>query len=389
MNTENTVGTGKRPATKAMNQPIEQAAAPSRPSDRSLGSREFNRIGGETRMSVRERRVARGVFERFFDGGSVYVLRFTSRGERHYVTLGTRADGWDDRRATEEYANVMADVRRRIWLPPDRTKAKRAQQRAEERTIPTFETFAAGYLDGRVGEVSERSVAFERWAVDLHLRPFFGNYVLDEIDTQLVDDYRRHKVSQSRARRAAIEAGRPLTARIRRREHVLRPFGATTINKTIEILQTILTQAVEYKLILENPAEGKRRRLAVPPKQTAHLESVDEIEALLEAAADLDRQRRLPHGWPAAVDRDADLRRPSSARAVPAQMAQRRPRQPQAADHEIQDEGRHPHHRRRPDPPRRADRLQGRLRLHRAGRLRLPNRDRRHPRQGQRAQPRR
>ncbi len=73
---------------------------------------------------------------------------------------------------------------------------------------------------------------------------------------------------------------------------MLRPFGATTINKTIEILQTILTQAVEYKLIPENPAEGKRRRLAVPPKQAAHLESVDEIEALLEAAAGLDRQRR-------------------------------------------------------------------------------------------------
>ena len=243
-------------------------------------------------MSVRERRVARGVFERFFNGGSVYVLRFTCEGERHYVTLGSRADGWSDRRAVEEYANVMADVRRRIWLPPKRTKSKRGRQDEEEGTIPTFETFAAGYLDGRVGEVSERSVAFERWAVDLHLRPFFGNYMLDEIDTQLVDDYRRHKVSQSRARSAAIEAGRPLTARIGRRKYVLRPFGATTINKTIEILQTILTQAVEYKLIPENPAEGRRRRLAVPPKQAAHLESVDEIEALLEAAAGLDRQRR-------------------------------------------------------------------------------------------------
>jgi hypothetical protein len=42
------------------------------------------------------------VFERFFDGGSVYVLRFTSERERHCVTLGTRTDGWNDRRATEE-----------------------------------------------------------------------------------------------------------------------------------------------------------------------------------------------------------------------------------------------------------------------------------------------
>lgn len=89
----------------------------------------------------------------------------------------------------------------------------------------------------------------------------------------------------------AIEAGRPLTARIRRRAYVLRPFGATTINKTIEILQTIVTQAVEYKLIPVNPAEGRRRRLAVPPKQAAHLESVDQ-KALLEAAAGLDRRRR-------------------------------------------------------------------------------------------------
>ena len=50
--------------------------------------------------------------------GRTFALRFRAYGKRRYVTLGT-ARGLDTQRAEEELANVLADVRRGIWRPPD------------------------------------------------------------------------------------------------------------------------------------------------------------------------------------------------------------------------------------------------------------------------------
>lgn len=65
-------------------------------------------------------------------GGRTYALRFYAYGKRRYVTLGTVAEGWTRRRAEEELANVLADVRRGIWKPPARKAAR------EPRPEPTF-----------------------------------------------------------------------------------------------------------------------------------------------------------------------------------------------------------------------------------------------------------
>jgi integrase len=50
----------------------------------------------------------------------------------------------------------------------------------------------------------------------------------------------------------------------------------------------VLALAVEYGYIASNPAAGKRRRLKPEPRRPVHLDTAEQIEALLEAASELD-----------------------------------------------------------------------------------------------------
>jgi len=92
-------------------------------------------------------------------------------------------------------------------------------------------------------------------------------FLLDEITAEKIDCYRYAKVAEGR-------------------------IGATSINKTITRLSSILEDAVEYSYISRNCAKGSRRRLkAVKPKRT-FLDRADHITALLEAAGTLDQGSR-------------------------------------------------------------------------------------------------
>lgn len=235
------------------------------------------------------------VVQRIWKGGRGYALRFLAYNKRQYVTLGLETEGWTRARAQDELMNIMADVRRGIWIPPDRNSDRREhdqQNVGDAEAIPTFQEFAITRLEGREGEVSPRTLEYEKWAVTHHLLPYFAHYRLDAIDVEAVDDYRRSKVAEGERRRRAIERGRPLRAGSGKNARILRPLAATTINKTIEILQAILALAVEYRHIRENPAAGRRRRLKPPNVRPVHLDGVNQIQAMLDAADALDRRPR-------------------------------------------------------------------------------------------------
>jgi len=226
---------------------------------------------------------------REWKNGRSYALRFWAYAERQYLTLGYEHDGWDLDKANVELQNVLADVRRGLWVPPKK-KRRGASDRAERGEAQPFGPFALGLTDSRDGQVAERTTKHERWALG-HLVPFFGDWALDEIDVEGVDEYRAFKVKESEARARAIERGKP-----KRNAHgqILRPLSARSINRTIGHLQWVLSIAVEYKRfgITENAAEGKRRRLVESRPAPVHIDSAAQIEALLEAAAELDRD---PH----------------------------------------------------------------------------------------------
>jgi integrase len=234
------------------------------------------------------RRAEGTVLERKWKNGNGYALRFRALGERQYVTLGMEADGWTRERAETELANTMADVRRGLWVPPKTRRATRDS--AAEAGMPSFHTFALKFIARRIGKVAKKTVDYERWALRYHLLPYFATWALDEIDIEAVDDYRQYKVAQNEERAEAIKRGDPYRYDADDpRSRVMRPLAPSTVNKTIDILQAILTLAQEYDHINSNPAAGRRRRLTVPAKRPVHLDSAEQIQAMLDAAQILDR----------------------------------------------------------------------------------------------------
>jgi integrase len=225
--------------------------------------------------------------------GTNFALRFPAYGERRYVTLGLDRDGWTPEKAQKKLDDTLAEVQLGIWIPP--TKKRRRRTDADAPASDTsgdevvyFGPFAIDLVKSRKGQVSERTTSDEEWALG-HLLPFFGDWPLPEIDTEAVDDYRAFKVQESEARARAIERRKPQR---NARNQILKPLSPTTINKTINSLRFILGVALERKRktgVTENAALGKRRRMKVPPKRPVHLDTAGQIEALLEAAAQMDR----------------------------------------------------------------------------------------------------
>ena len=243
-------------------------------------------------MAVR----ARGeVVLRDWKRGRGYALRFFAYGRREYLTLGFERDGWTRERAEVELENLMADVRRGIWVPPPRRDGHRDPAPARKSRASTggeengFAAFANWLVESRRGQHSERHDAYLRWGL-MHLNPYFAEWSLAEIDVEAVDAYRAHKVAEAESLRRAAERGRP---KLDARGQARRPLGAATINKTIDVLSWVLGFAVEYRRIEQNPAQGKRRRLPEPRRRPVHLDSAEQIEALLDAAAELDRDLRF------------------------------------------------------------------------------------------------
>ncbi len=201
--------------------------------------------------------------------GVIYAARVPAYGRRHYVTLGSSADGWDRRRAEEEIENILADVRRGIWRPPEDEPEPEAP-----RPIPTFHAFSTHWFEGRRLEGGRRGSGLSpageadlRWRLELHILPWFAGKRLDEILVEDIDRFRRAKVAEGR-------------------------LNATSINKCLSTLSSILELAVEYEQIAKNPAKGSRRRLPAVKPRRSYLDRADMIAAVLDAAGELDRAGR-------------------------------------------------------------------------------------------------
>jgi len=89
-----------------------------------------------------------------------------------------------------------------------------------------------------------------RWALTLHLLPFFDRHRLSEISIAEVDRYRAQKL----------------------REGVL---GPASVNKTLTRLAQILDVAMEHHpgLLSGNPARGRRRRAKATVPDRGFLEA--------------------------------------------------------------------------------------------------------------------
>ncbi len=210
------------------------------------------------------------VVERARARGVVFALRFRAYGRRRYVTLGGSWEGWTRARAQTELENIQADVRRGIWRPAEPPPV------VEPKGDPTFHEFASEWFEAHRREWRQNTVLDYHWQLSEHLLAFFAGHRLSQITVSEVDRYRNHKLAEGR-------------------------LGATSINKTITRLAQILEVAVEYELIARNPAAGKRRRLRAAKPPAVWLDRAEHIQALLDAAGELDREARADRQVPRRV----------------------------------------------------------------------------------------
>ena len=229
------------------------------------------------------------VIETDLKGGRSFALRFPAYGDRPYLTLGFDHEGWTPETAQKKLADVLAEVQLGIWIPPQKKRRRQSEPDAAAADpgdqVVYLGPFALGLVKSRRGQVSDNTTAHEEWGLS-HLLPFFGDWELGEIDVAGIDEYREFKVREAEARARAIERCKPQR---NDRNQVLKPLSPGSINKTIDILQFVLGAALEQKLVSENTAVGKKRRMKEPPKCPVYLDTAGQIEALLEAAAAMDR----------------------------------------------------------------------------------------------------
>ena len=97
---------------------------------------------------------------------------------------------------------------------------------------PSFWDFAREWLERREHEVEGRTVEHWEWALNSHLRDYFGRKLLSEITAATVDSYKSAKLREER------------------------PLSAGSINKSLKVLAQILDDAVEYRAHRHEP--GRR-----------------------------------------------------------------------------------------------------------------------------------
>jgi len=199
------------------------------------------------------------VVERDGRRGTTYAVRFRAYGERHYLTLGSREEGWTRKRAETELQNILADVRRGSWKPP------KAEPVATPQPDPTFHEFASEWLASRRDELAARTVEDYTLALTHHLLPFFAEYRLTAITAREVD---RYKASKLRAREQFL---------------VQRPLSNRTINKHLIRLGQILDAAVRYELLEYNPVKTRVKKLKEAEPRRARMTG-EQVQMLLRAA---------------------------------------------------------------------------------------------------------
>ena len=217
------------------------------------------------------------VTRKLANGDTRYSLRFRAHGQRVFETLGTDAEEWDKTRAEEALKDRLAEVRLGTYVTPHRG-GRPTHSPAE----PTFHEFASQWFAMMHPELRPSTVEAIKWRLSYVLLPFFASHRLSEITISEVDRYRAAKVRE----RDLLEARKAAGAKIDRR-----PLSNSTINRTIGLLAQILDVTVEYGHLPANPARGKRRKLKAARPQRP-LDSARQIVALLDAAAELDRDSR-------------------------------------------------------------------------------------------------
>ncbi len=204
------------------------------------------------------RQATGAVVEHVGADGRVYrSLRFTAYGKRRRVSLGQV----DEDTAQRKLRIALDQVADGTWKPP-------VEPLPEPEGMPTFHEFAEQWWLRNEKQLRPSTQTDYRWRLEKHLLPYFAAMPLDRISFDSVERYIAVKLAEEK------------------------PLSARSINMQLTLLAAILEGAVERELISRNPAKGKNRRAREHEPRRSYLDTAQQVQALLDAAGQRDRESR-------------------------------------------------------------------------------------------------
>jgi integrase len=212
------------------------------------------------------------------DGTVKYTARIRMDGERHTVALGDERNGMTRLMAERQLAKVVEDMRLGCWQPDAATNKGAAGSPASE---PPFSEIAGRFLAyKRSGQLRDRTLSYLKWALEVHLVPYFRNKRPSRITQDDVTAYTDHEIAQRERIDSLRSRGKYLAGP---NGGALRAMSNRSINDTLQVLSELLAWAASKGWGKdENPAATWRLR--EKPRLTCALEP-DELADLIAAVA--------------------------------------------------------------------------------------------------------
>lgn len=212
--------------------------------------------------------------------GQTWAMRIPVDGRRRYLTLGRDygPEAMSEQAARFKCGQLLGQIELGTFVWPSGRGAATVRlehQDAEAATyrMPLFGEVAKQWFAqelvtaGRTRKgLSESGRLNKEWLLR-HVNEAFGELRVDTIDEAMVEDFAISK----------------------RERH-----EAVSVNKMLNTIEKVMKRAIRRRVIDRNPVDGFR--LPVTKFTATHLETAAQIEALMEAAGELDLTRRVRRG---------------------------------------------------------------------------------------------
>ncbi len=179
-----------------------------------------------------------------------YVVRYrTTAGRQRWHTIGRHGSPWTPDAAREEAKRILGDVAKGFDPAGDKQVRRKASTMAEL-CDDYWKAVETGRHLTRTGKPKKAStMATDRGRIDMHIKPLLGRMLVTALTRQDIQAF-MHAVAEGKtAKRVKTEKKRGLS-NVR--------GGRGTATRTVSLLGSILTFAVERGIRADNPVRGVR-----------------------------------------------------------------------------------------------------------------------------------
>jgi integrase len=227
--------------------------------------------------------------------GTTWAVRFSYRGERHFVHLGAESEGWTEERAVVEQGYLMAKVNRGEWTPPP------AEPEPARTAAPRFQVEASEWLHRQAIKASDperrsNTIRDLEWCLSV-VMDVFGPIAIDRLSYRHAEDLVGRLVEERLAIERAREHGAPLldtrTHPRTGREYKMRRRGVsnTSIRRALDIAHRVLRDAKRRGVLIGDLPELKGAAPRAERPSRSYLEP-EQIVAVLRAAELIEGEHR-------------------------------------------------------------------------------------------------